>query len=142
VVRDCADSLETQAVNLGRALPVLQMPGVLRATATESVAGLREASGRVTFATSLLQAELTEKGHPVDAAVIVRSLAQMDAAMLQAIAPMADLVERLERAAEADEACEPAFVAVIEAVGLMLEAVERAKSATEVLREAVAGEVG
>lgn len=133
--------METQAVSLGQALPTLSLPAVLRATATESVAVLRETSGRVTFATSLLQAELAAKGRPVDAAVVVQGLAQMDAAMLMAVSPMADLVERLERAAEADEACEPAFVAVIEAVGMMLEAVERARSATEALRAAMAGEI-
>ncbi len=141
-VRDCADSMDTQAVNLAQALPMLSMPAELRAAVAESVASLRETSGRVTFATSLLQAELATKGRPVAAAVVVQGLAQMDAAMLTAVSPMADLVERLERAAEADEACEPAFVAVIEAVGMMLEAVERAKSATEALRAAVPGEVG
>lgn len=141
-VRDCADSMEAQAGSLAQALSTLLMPEALRGTTTEALAGLRETSGRVTFATALLQAELAASGYSVNAAEVAQGLAQMDAAMMASVVPMADLVERLERAAEANETCEPAFVVVIEAVGMLLEAVERAKSATEALRAAVSREVG
>ena len=46
-VRDCADTMETQAVSLLEALPTVPMHEGLRASALELSAGLKDASGRV-----------------------------------------------------------------------------------------------
>ena len=59
-VRDCADTMETQAVSLLEALPTVPMDDELRTRALELNAGLKAASSRVTFELALLQAEMGE----------------------------------------------------------------------------------
>ena len=59
-VRDCASTMETQAVSLLAALPKVPMDEALRASALKLSAGLNDASGRVTFELALLQTELGE----------------------------------------------------------------------------------
>lgn len=49
------------------------------------------------------------------------------------VAGATDLVDQMEKAAERDEQLEPAFVLVIDAVGVLLQELERAKSATAAL---------
>jgi hypothetical protein len=61
----------------------------------------------------------------------------MDAAMMSAAAAFADVVDQLEKAAERDEQYEPAFVLLIEATGVMLQGIEKAKTATQALGAAV-----
>ena len=117
-VRDCADTMETQAVSLLEALPTVPMDDELRTRALELNAGLKDASSRVTFELALLQAE-------------------MDAVMMGAVAAMADVADELEKAAELDEVYERSFVLVIEATAAMLQGLEKAKAATQAL--AVAG---
>jgi len=63
----------------------------------------------------------------------VRSLCRMDATMMDALAAVADVVEKLEDAAERDERNERAFVLVIEAAGVMLQGLEKARAATQAL---------
>ena len=130
-VRDCADTMETQAASLLEALPTLPMHERLRASATELSAGLKDASSRVMFELALLQAELGEG--KADAASAVQRLAGMDALMMGAVAAMADVADELEKAAERDETNERSFVLVIEATAAMLQGIERAKAATQAL---------
>ena len=54
--------------------------------------------------------------------------------MMTALAPLADLADRLEVAAERDEANERAFVLVIESAGAMLQSLNDAKEATQALQ--------
>jgi len=130
-VRDCADTMETQAESLREALPTMPMDEGLRASALELSAGLKDASGRVMFELALLQAELGEG--KADAASAVRRLAGMDAVMMGAVAAMADVADELEKAAELDETYERSFVLVIEATAAMLQGIEKAKAATQAL---------
>jgi hypothetical protein len=130
-VRDCADTMETQAASLLEALPTVPMDEGLRASALELSAGLKDASSRVTFELALLQAELGEG--KAEAASAVQRLAGMDALMMGAVAAMADVVDELEKTAERDETHERSFVLVIEATGAMLQGVEKAKATTQAL---------
>ena len=134
-VRDCADTMETQAVSLLEALPTVPMDDELRTRALELNAGLKDASSRVTFELALLQAEIGEG--KAEAASAVQRLAGMDAVMMGAVAAMADVADELEKAAELDEVYERSFVLVIEATAAMLQGLEKAKAATQAL--AVAG---
>jgi len=133
-VRDCAETLETQAASLKQQLPTVAIETGLRATALGLSAGLRDVSSRVTFELALLQTELGASSTSV--ATAVERLTQMDASMMSAVAALTDVVDQLETAAERDEASEPAFVLVIEATGVMLQALAKARAATEALRHA------
>ena len=130
-VRDCADTMETQAASLLEALSTLPMHEGLRASALELSAGLKDASSRVTFELALLQAEPGQG--KAEGASAVQRLAGMDALMMGAVAAMADVVDELEKAAERDETNERSFVLVIEATGAMLQGIEKAKAATQAL---------
>jgi hypothetical protein len=127
-VRDCADTLEDRSAKLLQSLPDVPMDEALRATVVDLAARLRDASSRVTFELALLQAELGED--KVDDAGAVNRLSMMDAAMMGALEAVPDIVDQLEKAAERDEQYEPAFVMVIEAAGVMLQALEKARAAT------------
>jgi hypothetical protein len=85
----------------------------------------------VTFELALLQTQLAEG--KADAATVVRALPNMDATMMTAVAAIADVVDQLESAAERDEENEQAFVLVIEATGVMLQGLEKARAATQAL---------
>jgi hypothetical protein len=134
-VRDCAEKMEAQATGLLESLPTAAISEALRANALQLTAGLKDASGRVTFELALLQAELADK--KVVAATAVKRLSAMDATMMAAVAAMTDVVDQLEEAAERDERHEPAFVLVIEATGVLLQALGEARAATEALGAAV-----
>ena len=134
-VRDCADTMESQATSLLQSLPELSMDHGLRATALELSAGLRDASSRVMFELALLQTEIGEG--KANAETAVQRLSAMDATMMAAVAGMADVADELEKAAERDEQYEPAFVVVIEATGVLMQGIEKARAATEGLHAAV-----
>jgi hypothetical protein len=85
----------------------------------------------VTFELALLQTELDEE--KADAATAVQRLSRMDATLMGALETAADVVDQLEKAAELDSRQEPAFVLVIEAAGVMLQGLEKAKGATQAL---------
>ena len=138
-VRDCADTMETQAAGLLAALPTVAISEELRARALELSAGLKDAAGRVTFELALLQTQLGEGNADVPTAV--KRLSAMDAAMMSAVAALADVVDQLEKAAERDEQYEPAFVLVIETTGVTLQGLEKAKAATQALGAAVSNGV-
>jgi hypothetical protein len=127
-VRDCADTIEQQAASLLRLLPDVAMEEGLRATVGELGVRLRDASSRATFELALLQAELGED--KVDAEGAVQRLSLMDATMMDALQTVPDVIDQLEKSAERDEQFEPAFVLVIEAAGVMLQALEKARAAT------------
>jgi hypothetical protein len=130
-VRKCADAMETQASHLLQSLPKLPMLEALRGEALETAAGLKDTSNRVMFELALLQTELGEG--KADAAAVVRRLSVLDAVMMNSVAAAAEVVDPLEAAAERDAEQEPAFVLVIEVVGTLLQALERAKAATGAL---------
>lgn len=134
-VRDCAETMDAQATGLLQSLPTVAMDAVLRASALELSAGLKDASSRVMFELALLQTEMGES--KVDVVTVVERLTGMDATMMEALATLTDVVDELEKAAERDEANERAFVLVIEATGILLQGLEKAKAATEALRAAV-----
>jgi len=83
------------------------------------------------FELALLQSELSEG--KADAAATFRRLSGLDAAMMAVVAGATDLVDQMEKAAERDELQEPAFVLMIDAVGILLQELERAKTATGAL---------
>ncbi len=134
-VRDCAETMEAQAASLLQALLRLPMDEGLRARAMERVDRLKDASGRVMFELALLQAEVGEG--KAEAAKMVERLTGMDAVMMDALATLTDVLAELEKAAERDEANEPAYVRVIEAMGVLLQGLETAKAATETLAATV-----
>jgi hypothetical protein len=127
-VRDCADTMEDCAANLLKSLPDVPMEDALRATVVDLGARLRDVSSRVTFELALLQAELGED--KADDAAAVNRLSMMDATMMGVLEDVPDVVDQLEKAAERDEQYEPAFVLVIEAAGVMLQALDKARAAT------------
>ena len=123
--------MQTQAESLMRSLPEVPMDATLRAKALELSAELKDTSNRVMFELALLQSELGEG--KADAAATLQRLSGLDAAMMAVVAGATDLVDRLEKAAERNEQQEPAFVLVIGAVGILLQELERAKTATGAL---------
>jgi hypothetical protein len=66
----------------------------------------------------------------------VKRLSAMDATMMAAVAALTDVVDQLESAAERDAQYERAFVLVIETTGVLLQALENARAATEALGSA------
>lgn len=130
-VRACADTMQTQSESLMRSLPDLPMDEALRVKALDLIAALKDTSNRVMFELALLQSELGEGKS--DAAATLRRLSGLDAALMAVVAGATDLVDQMEKAAEHDEQLEPAFVLVIDAVGVLLQELERAKSATAAL---------
>jgi hypothetical protein len=130
-VRDCAAKMEERAKSLLQSLPKLPMDEGLKATAVDLIAGLNDTSGRVTFELALLQAELGED--KVNTATAVQRLSSMDATMMGALGRMTDIADVLEMASERDEENERAFVLVIEATGVMMQSLEKARAATQAL---------
>jgi len=131
VVRKCADTMESQATRLLRSLPDLPMDESLRETALALGATLKETSGRALFEVALLQGEIDDG--KTDVAAVVRRLAGVDSAMMEVVAAATDVVDQLERAAERNVAHEAAFVLVIEAVAVMMQALDEARTATSAL---------
>jgi hypothetical protein len=131
-VQACADEFDARATSLLEHLPQLPIEERLRAAVMSLCAGLKDTSGRVMFELSLLQAQLDER--KADAGSAVRSLSRMDGALMEALAPVADLIDKLEADAERDEQNERAFVLVIEASGVMLQSLDKARTATQALQ--------
>lgn len=126
--------MERQSESLRRALSDLPMDAELRGRALDSSAALKDTSSRVMFELALLQSEIDEG--KADTAASLRRLSVLDAAMMEVVAGAAELVDRLEQAAERDEQLEPAFVIVIEAVGLLMRELEKARAATAAMAQA------
>lgn len=130
-VRGCADTMESQATRLLQSLPGLPMDESLRATALALGAALKDTSGRALFEVALLQGEIDDG--KADVTAVVRVLAGVDSAMMEVVATATDVVDQLEQAAERDEQHEAAFVLVIEAVAVMMQALDEARTATSAL---------
>ena len=79
----------------------------------------------------MLEADLANGGPAGEDAV--RRLVSVEANMMEALAPLAELADALERAAERDPEQERAFVLVIEATGVMLQGLDSAREATAAL---------
>jgi hypothetical protein len=126
--------MERQSESVRRALADLPMDGELRERASEFSAALKDSSSRVMFELALLQTELD--AGKADAAASLRRLSALDAAMMEVVADATEVVDRLEQAAERDEQHEPAFVIVIEAVGILMQELEKARKATGALERA------
>ena len=124
--------MENSADGLLRALPTMPMDEILRASSLETGTSLKDTAGRVEFEVALLQAQLGEGKTNVPN--VIKALSSMDATIMGALASAADVVDELEAAAERDERNEPPFVMMIEATGVMLQGLEKAKAATEALR--------
>jgi ABC-type transporter Mla subunit MlaD len=123
--------MQSQASSLLQTLPGLAMQETLRTSALVLAAKLKDTSQRVMFELALLQTELGEG--KADAAAVVWRLSGLDAAMMGAVASLAEVVDALEKAAERDEEQEPAFVLLIETVGTLLKELQNAKKATGAL---------
>ena len=130
-VRECADTLEAQALGLERALPELRMEPSARAAVAALAEGLKDTAGRVTFELALLQAELGDGR--ADAAAVVQRLANLDSSLMTALDAGTDVLSQLEVAAERDEAHEPVFALVLQAVQVMLRKLGTARAATGVI---------
>ena len=57
----------------------------------------------------------------------------MGAAMMDVLTRLADIADALEVAAERDETNEPAYVLVIEAKGILMQGLQRARAETQAL---------
>lgn len=133
--RDCAVQMRACAENLQKELPRVRVDENLRAT----VKGL---CGRLAQVSSDAVAAIGEQRDAAlapepDSAAILRALSDIEARMMDVLAGFAELVEKLEAAAERDERCEPAFVLVIEAAGGLLQRFQTAKASTDALRAAL-----
>jgi hypothetical protein len=137
-VRDCAETMETQAMGLEQALPELSLDGESQAAVLELASGVKDTAGRVTFELALLQAELGE-GEMPDTAVVQR-LSNLDSTMMTALDAVADVAGQLEKAAELQEQCEPPFALVMQAARVMLGKFGNARAATQVLTDEIAAE--
>ena len=130
-VRTCADTMDAQATGLREALAAVPMDVPLRTNAVDLCAGLTDTAGRVTFELALMASEWS--GDRSERAGVVQHLVGLEAAMMDALAQLAELADELESAAERDEQNERAFVLVIEATGVMLQGLEQARAAADAL---------
>jgi hypothetical protein len=130
-VRNCADAMDAQAAALLRALPALAMDERLRPTVLEWSAGLKDTAARVMFELALLQTEIGER--KADVATAVQRLSNLDSTMMTVLDASADVLSKLEAAAERDEEHEPAFALVMQAVREMLRKFGTARAATGVV---------
>jgi hypothetical protein len=137
-VRECADTMETQATGLKQALPKLSLDGESQAAVLELASGLKDTAGRVTFELALLQAELGEGEMPSTA--VVQRLSNLDSTMMTALDAVADVAGQLEKAAELQEQYEPPFALVMQAARVMLRKFGNARAATQVLTDEIAAE--
>jgi len=132
-VRDCADAIEAQASGLQRALPELSMDEGLRPAVLEWCVGLKDTAARVIFELALLQVEISEG--KADVATAVQRLSNLDSTMMTVLDASADVLSKLEAAAERDEEHEPAFALVMQAVQEMLRKFGTARAATGVVSQ-------
>ena len=133
-VTECAAQVQTEATSLQEQLKTLRVPALLSDEAAALALSLdAEAVGALAVLQELRPA--TASGY-LNAAEVLRVLTEIDARLIGALAGLADLSGRLEKAAETDERCEPAFVLVIETAGRLLQRFQQAQAATQALRAA------
>lgn len=134
-VRDCALQMRASADNLQKELPRARVDENLRAAAKALCGRLAQVSSDAVSAVG--EQRDAALGPELDSVAILRVLSDIEARMMDVLAGFADLVEKLEAAAERDERCEPAFVLVIEAAGGLLQRFQIAKASTDALRAAI-----
>lgn len=134
-LRDCAARMRASADNLQKELPRVRVDENLRAAAKGLCGRLAEVAGdALSMAGEQRDAALAPEP---DATAILRALSGIEARVMDVLAGFAELVEKLEAAAERDERCEPAYVLVIEAAGGLLQRFQTAKASTDALRAAL-----
>ena len=133
-VTECAAQVQAEATSMQEQLKTLRVPALLSDEASALALSLdAEAVGALAVLQELRAA--TDSGY-LNAAEVLRVLTEIDARLIGALAGLADLSGRLEKAAETDERCEPAFVLVIETAGRLLQRFQQAQGATQALRAA------
>ena len=133
-VTECAAQVQAEATVLQEQLKTLRVPALLSDEAAALALSLdAEAVGALAVLQELRAA--TESGY-LNAAEVLRVLTEIDARMMGALADLVELSGRLEKAAETDGRCEPAFALEIEAAGRLLQGFRKAQAATQALRTA------
>jgi hypothetical protein len=135
-VTEFAAGMQSEATQLQERLQALRLPEPMAEEVPALALALdADAVGSLGVLKELRSA--TESGY-LNAADVLRVLTELDARLMGALSGLVDLSGRLEKAAETDERCEPAFVLVIEAAGRLLEGFKPAQAATRSLRDAMA----
>ncbi|MGB5104879.1 MAG: hypothetical protein WBO04_16385 [Steroidobacteraceae bacterium] len=134
-VRDCAVQMRATSENLQKELPRIRVDENLRAAAKGLCGRLAQVSSDALSAVG--EQRDAAVSADIDAARILTALSGIEGTMMDVLAGFAELVEKLEAAAERDERCEPAFVLVIEAAGGLLQRFQTAKASTDALRTAL-----
>ena len=133
-VTECAAQVQAEATGLQEQLKTMRVPVLLSDEASALALSLdAEAVGALAVLQELRAA--TQSGY-LNAAEVLRVLTEIDARLIGVLAGLADLSGRLEKAAETDARCEPAFVLVIETAGRLLRMFQQAQAATQALRAA------
>jgi len=102
-----------------------------------AIAAVTECAAQMLAEATQLQERLQTLRLPALQAEEVPALAlTLDAEAVGALADLVELSGRLEKAAETDGRCEPAFALVIEAAGRLLQGFQKAQAATQALRTA------
>ncbi len=130
-IRHCADAIGTQAESLLRAAAALPMEPSLRAATLELGNALRDAAARVLFEVALMHGEPGRGGVDDDS---VQRMVGLEATLMGALAPIADIAERLESSAERNPEYEAAYVSVVESAGAMLRLFADAQGVIEHVR--------
>jgi ABC-type transporter Mla subunit MlaD len=136
-VRECGAQMGTRARALRAASPGVRMAAAERNRTLELCDQLSAVSGEVAAGVAGLDAVNATSAEELQE--VLRTLSTLEAEVMQVLAAFTSLVDSLEQAAERDEANEPAYSLVIDAAAGMLNSFEKAKSATEALREMLSG---
>jgi chromosome condensin MukBEF ATPase and DNA-binding subunit MukB len=134
-VTECATAVVAEAARLQAKLPALPVPAELQDDARARVRTLAQAGEGAAGVLQELQSA-TDSG-ALNAAEVVRVLTEIEARVMNELAQLAELSDRLEKAAETDERVEPSFVLVIETAGRLLQRFQAAQGATQALRDAM-----
>jgi hypothetical protein len=131
-LRECGAQMGARAQALRAASPGVRMTADERSRTLELCSQLSVVADELASGVAGLDAvnaASTDELHEV-----LRTLSTLEAQAMEVLASFTSLVDSLERAAERDEANEPAYALVIDAAAGMLNSFEKAKSATEALR--------
>jgi chromosome condensin MukBEF ATPase and DNA-binding subunit MukB len=134
-VTECATSVVAEVARLHAKLPTLPVPAELQEDVRALARTLAQAGEGAAGVLQELQSA-TESG-ALNAAEVVRVLTEIEARVMNELAQLAELSDRLEKAAETDERVEPSFVLVIETAGRLLQRFQAAQEATQALRDAM-----
>jgi len=136
-VRECGAQMGARAQALRAASPGVRMAAAERSRTLELCDQLSAVASEVASGVAGLDAVNATSADELQE--VLRTLSTLEAEVMQVLAAFTSLVDSLEQAAERDEASEPAYALVIDAAAGMLNSFEKAKSATEALREMLSG---